>query len=89
MQFEWDENKRLANIKKHGIDFRDVRFVFKSPHVAYKLSYKEELRWIATGLLRHKIVSVIFTRRSTRIRIISARKARKDEQRHYQSLYGK
>lgn len=29
MRFEWDENKRLINIRKHGIDFADVPSIFE------------------------------------------------------------
>ena len=28
MKFEWDEVKRQANIKKHGIDFADLALMF-------------------------------------------------------------
>jgi len=31
MPFEWDENKRLANLAKHHIDFRDTQQVFDGP----------------------------------------------------------
>ena len=37
--FEWDENKRLANIAKHGIDFRDAMDVFFEPHLDEPLNY--------------------------------------------------
>lgn len=33
MDFEWDEEKRLANIEKHGIDFVDAVAIFGNPHV--------------------------------------------------------
>ena len=31
MQFEWDEDKRRANISKHGVDFNDAWQVFEGP----------------------------------------------------------
>ncbi len=31
MQFEWNEQKRLTNIRKHGIDFRDAWQLFDAP----------------------------------------------------------
>lgn len=33
MDFEWDEEKRLKNIEKHGIDFLDVDILFGNPHL--------------------------------------------------------
>jgi uncharacterized DUF497 family protein len=30
MKFEWDENKRLINLRRHGIDFADVKQVFEN-----------------------------------------------------------
>ena len=35
MKFEWDENKRFVNIRKHGIDFADARKVFKGERVNF------------------------------------------------------
>jgi hypothetical protein len=32
MRFEWDENKNRANMRKHGIDFREAVYVFSDPH---------------------------------------------------------
>ncbi|MEE8393500.1 MAG: BrnT family toxin [Rhodospirillales bacterium] len=31
--FEWDEEKRLTNIAKHGIDFRDIPLAFGFPYI--------------------------------------------------------
>ncbi|MFN0145487.1 MAG: BrnT family toxin [Dehalococcoidia bacterium] len=31
MRFEWDEGKRRANLRKHGLDFRDAAEVFSGP----------------------------------------------------------
>ena len=30
-RFEWDEEKNLANIEKHGIDFEEILEVFDDP----------------------------------------------------------
>jgi len=43
MEFEWDENKRLANIEKHGIDFRIAILVFFAP-AALRRSDRDEER---------------------------------------------
>jgi len=37
MRFEWDENKRLYNIEKHGLDFQDADAVFKDSHHSSQL----------------------------------------------------
>ena len=82
MEFEWDENKRLSNLRKHGIDFRDVRFVFDGDTVMVnddRDGYGEN-RFITFGLLQGRIVAIVHTDRQNCTRIISARKASKYEQ---------
>lgn len=82
MAFEWDEAKRRLNIKKHGVDFKDVIQAFDSPMLTgldAREDYGEE-RWIGIGLMRDLVVVIAFTeRRGGNIRIISARKATKYE----------
>ncbi|WP_281687468.1 BrnT family toxin [Pseudomonas citronellolis] len=86
MQFEWDEAKNQANIRKHGIDSRDVPEIFQHPLLALRddrIDYEEE-RWIAIGWLRRLVGVVVYTeRRGEVIRIISARKATRQEVRRY------
>lgn len=85
MEFEWDEAKRLANIRKHGIDFVDVPAVFDRDTVTVeddRYSYTEQ-RFVTFGLLQGRVVAVVHTERNDSIRIISARKATKYEQRTY------
>lgn len=85
MQFEWDQAKRLTNIRKHGIDFIDVRAVFDGDTVTVeddRYSYKEQ-RFVTFGLLQGRVIAVVHTEREDYIRIISARKATKYEQRTY------
>ena len=85
--FEWDENKRLKNIAKHGIDFIDALDVFLEPHLDEPLSYPHEARRKALGPIGDRLVAVIYTWRGTSIRIISARRARANEQRAYRALH--
>jgi uncharacterized DUF497 family protein len=86
MKFEWDESKRRLNFKKHGIDFEDVSVVFDSPMLA-ALDIREEYgedRWIGLGVLGSVVVVIAFTERgSESIRVISARKATKNEKEKY------
>lgn len=85
MEYEWDEAKRLSNLRKHGIDFNDVPFVFNSDTVTVednRYGYGEQ-RFVMFGLLQGRIIVVVYTERDNSIRIISARKATKYEQRIY------
>jgi uncharacterized protein len=81
MEFEWDEDKRLANIKNHGIDFIDVSEVFDEDIVTIeddRYSYGEQ-RFVTFGLLKGRVVAVVNTDCGEVIRIISVRKATKNE----------
>lgn len=85
MEFEWDEAKRLTNIDKHGIDFIDVPEVFDGDTVTVednRYSYTEQ-RFVTFGLLQGRVIAVVHTDRGESVRIISARKATKYEQRNY------
>ncbi|MBK9006689.1 MAG: hypothetical protein CNIPEHKO_02823 [Anaerolineales bacterium] len=85
MRFEWDENKRLINIRKHGIDFADVPSIFELDTVTVideRFEYGET-RYQTLGLLKTRIIMVVHTESETVIRIISARKANKYEEETY------
>ncbi|NVZ62645.1 BrnT family toxin [Pseudomonas gingeri] len=86
MHFEWDEIKNQANIRKHGIDFNDVPDIFQHPMLALRddrTDYGEE-RWISIGWIKILLGVVVYTeRRGVAIRIISARKATKQEAKYY------
>jgi uncharacterized protein len=88
MQFEWDEEKNLANIIKHGIGFEDASKIFESPIVSWADDRRDygELRTHTLGLiLGTLILAVIHTDRKNKIRIISARRADKDERKIYET----
>ncbi|WP_296250150.1 BrnT family toxin [Pseudomonas sp. UBA4194] len=86
MRFEWDAHKNHINRCKHGIDFSDVPAVFSHPVFIRpdpRNCYGEE-RWIAIGWLTAAVAVVIYTEPAgDTIRIISARKATKQEVRLY------
>ena len=85
MRFEWDEKKRLINIKKHGIDFIDVPVMFKFDTITViddRFVY-EEVRYQTLGLLKSRVILVVHTESETVIRIISARRATKYEEKIY------
>jgi uncharacterized protein len=84
MKFEWDEAKRLANLRKHGIDFRDVMPAFVDPHQLLSVENVDgEERWRLIGLAPDGILLVIYTERRVRLRLISARRATYREQKQY------
>jgi uncharacterized DUF497 family protein len=87
MVFGWDNAKNKANIRKHRIDFEDVAQVFDSPmiiRVDDREAYGEE-RLIGTGFLGNVVVVIVFTEINEKVvRIISARKANKDEQKRFE-----
>lgn len=85
MEFEWDEDKRHANIKNHGVDFVDVSEMFDGDIFTVeddRYSYGEQ-RFVTCGLLKSTVVAVVNTDRGEFIRIISIRKATKNEYRTY------
>ena len=86
MRYEWDDTKNRANIQKHGIDFVDVPSMFQHPMVTFldqRQDYGEE-RWIGIGILGTMSAVVVFAEPNENIiRIISARKATKYEEKIY------
>lgn len=81
MQFVWNEEKRLANLSKHGLDFADAEQVFNNPLVLFEDSRAEygEQRMIAMGMLQALIVVIVHVDANDIIRIISMRKATRNE----------
>ena len=87
MRFEWDEAKNQINIRKHGIDFNDAIDIFNHPLLTMlddREDYGEE-RWVSIGWLHAIVGVVVYTERcGDVIRIISARKATRQEVRRYE-----
>lgn len=83
--FEWDEDKKNSNLVKHGIDFEDAIEVFDGPLLLRRSDRHNEERWLAIGFLEERLIAVAFTRRANILRIISARRARKNEERAYRN----
>jgi len=79
MNFVWDEKKNRDNVRKHGIDFRDVTDMFNHPMLVRLDTSRDygEDRWIGIGLLRNMATVVVYVewQDEETIRIISARKA--------------
>ena len=93
MRFEWDEDKRLANIRKHGIDFAEAIEIWNSDVLdpAATRRVAAELRLLALGMLQTDatVIAVVYTHRDGVRRIISARRARRNERKNYQATLGR
>jgi uncharacterized DUF497 family protein len=93
MDFEWDEDKRLANLEKHGIDFFDARTIWAGQVLdpAAIRIVEGETRPTALGTTREDeiIIAVVYTLRNGILRLISARRATRDERKGYQDRFGR
>lgn len=87
--FEWDEGKNSANRQKHGVSFEEARSAFLDENarvVPDSEHSEEEDRFILLGLstsLRVLVVCHCYRQDESTVRIISARKADREEQRQY------
>ncbi len=88
--FEWHENKRRKNLANHGIDFVAAFQLFSEKHTRKRARDGEggEERWMATGIIHGFYATAIYTMRGNIIRMISLRRARDEERRHHQDLFG-
>lgn len=78
--FEWDINKNKANIQKHGINFEGAVGIFIGATTKRTVLHSTgELRVVAVGVMVDVFVTVIYTMRMDRKRIISARRSRQKE----------
>lgn len=85
MEFEWDEDKRISNIAKHGFDFIGIDLVFEGEIVTVlddRFDYGEE-RFVTFGMFNGRVVAVAHTETDMMIRIISVRKATTNEEENY------
>lgn len=83
--FEWDENKRTANIAKHKVDFAWALYIWDQPtfdRPDRRQDYGEE-RLVTYGVVADLVLAVVWTPRGDAIRLISARKANEDERKAY------
>jgi len=87
--FDWDNAKNLTNKKKHGISFEEAQTVFVDEH-AFLIHdpdhSSDEDRFILLGLsarLRLLVVCHSYRKSDEVIRVISARKATREEQKQY------
>ncbi|NOX64047.1 MAG: BrnT family toxin [Chloroflexi bacterium] len=88
MNYQWNPRKAALNFKKHGVRFADAVGVFEDEFALWKEDPGEydEDRYIALGAdFLGRILVVVFTFRGETIRLISDRKATKNERKTYEN----
>ena len=89
IRFEWDERKNATNRRKHGVSFEEARTVFYDDRAILTDDPDDdgnENRFVLLGLsagLRTLVVCHCYREDDEVIRIISARKAHREERRDY------
>lgn len=86
IDFEFDEEKSLANLDKHGIDFHDAQALWGDPDLLeFPAKSVNEPRLLVIGRIATKCWSAIITYREENVRLISVRRSRKKEVELYES----
>jgi hypothetical protein len=84
--FEWDNRKAVSNLRKHGVSFDQATLAFDDAFGLIELDDSEDYgedRFTLIGRALGGILTVVYTERDGRIRIISAREAHDYERRNY------
>jgi len=88
MEFEWDESKATANLKKHGVSFEEAKTVFDNALAvifddeAHSVGEKREI--MIGHSQDNRLLLISFTERQNAIRIITARLATRREREDYE-----
>jgi len=86
MDFEFDPDKSATNLEKHGIDFVEAQALWDdSGRLLVPARTQDEARYMLVGKMGRTHWSAIFTYRGESVRIISVRRARKEEVDAYES----
>ncbi|MCK4560008.1 MAG: BrnT family toxin [Calditrichia bacterium] len=86
MTFEFDKQKSKRNKEKHGINFVETQRIWEDPEfVMIPARTIGESRYLLIGKYDNRIWSAIFTLRNQKIRLISVRRSRKNEEKIYRS----
>ena len=85
MEFEFDPAKSASNLEKRGIDFTEVQALWDDPvRAEIPARTADEPRWLVVGKIADRHWAAVITYREQRVRIISARRARKEERALYE-----
>jgi uncharacterized DUF497 family protein len=79
MALTWDEAKRRANLKKHGVDFAAAAEFEWDTVLESTDDSHGEVRWVATGFIGSKLYVLVYAETEETIRVISLRRATKRE----------
>lgn len=85
-RLEWDENKRLSNLRKHGLDFENADWVLNNRHrLDFESVRAGEVRTQSFALVMNRlaVLTLVHTHRGENIRIISFRNASAKERKTY------
>jgi uncharacterized DUF497 family protein len=86
MSFEYDPNKSLTNLVKHGIDFELAQALWNDEkRLEIPARTTDEPRFLVIGMIENQHWSAVITYRDEKIRIISVRRARIEEVATYES----
>jgi uncharacterized DUF497 family protein len=86
MEFEFDEQKSVANKAKHGIDFVEAQVLWADPDLLeIPARTEDEPRAVVIGRISGAFWSAVITQRGERTRIISVRPSRRQERELYES----
>ena len=84
MEFEFDAKKSARNKEKHGVDFVEAQLMWEDKNeVSYQVLVSPESRFLRLVRYKRKIWAIVYTIREPNIRLISVRRARKDEEKIY------
>jgi uncharacterized DUF497 family protein len=88
VRFEWDDEKAVSNLEKHGVSFGEATEVFYDPNALEGFDDDHsagEYRFYIIGLSSRRLLYVIYAeRQGDVIRIVTARKAAKREHERYE-----
>jgi uncharacterized DUF497 family protein len=87
MEIEWDADKAASNLRKHGVSFEEAATALLDPMALAQedSSAEGESRWVLLGMsAQPRLLTVVYTLRGQdRIRLISARRATRNEAGQY------
>jgi len=84
MEFEFDPAKSSSNLRKHGIDFVGAQALWQDPdRLEIPARSTDEPRMQVIGHIENRLWSAFTTTRDSRVRIISVRRARDEEEQAY------
>lgn len=90
MKFAWDEAKNADNIRKHGVSLSRAKELFDAPVVEWTDTRRDygERRMVCYGVIELRVYCCVYTDRGENRRVISLRKANKDEIHDYFDALG-